>query len=123
MINSLVIIIIIIIIINHLYRNGDATFSKYDIVVQGNQHGGMSGGIICNGCTYLGMSYGVSTDIGASFARVVPAKNIARFILANWKRLPNLEDCEGLEVTNLPMMPLMNCDIRYASDEVDQCKI
>ena len=69
------------------------------------------------------MSYAVSTDIGASFARVVPAKNIVRFILANWNRLPNLEDCEGLEVINLPMMPFMDCDIRYAFDEVNQCEI
>jgi len=94
----------------------DSKIAHGEIVVQSFQHRGMSGGAVCNGCGYLGMSHTVMKDNLANFAHIIPADEMILFAKKNIHRLKKLKDCPDVAKVSLPIMPFMNCHIRFSSD-------
>ena len=101
---------------HELYKShhwsGSANIGSGEVIIQAFQQEGMSGAAVSNGCGYLGMSHAVRVGSFASFASIIPAEILGIFAIDHWSKLINLEDCLGLEISNLPTMPLMDCDIR-----------
>jgi hypothetical protein len=89
------------------WGNGSVRACKDEIIAQGHQHAGMSGGPVLNGCGYVGMAHAM-TNTYSNFAYIIPAYDVTRLIKKNVGRLPTLADC-GQTALAPPLAALANC--------------
>jgi len=85
----------------------DVQICRGEIIAQGHQHAGMSGGAVLNGCGYLGMTHAVSRS-NANFAYIISAAEIIKFIEKHLNELPELADCKQRSIVP-PVAPLADC--------------
>lgn len=91
--------------------SGRSKICKDEIVAQSNQHEGMSGAAVANGCGYIGMCHAVISGTQlTTFAAIIGAESIRQFIRANKHYFPILSDCSNVKVIEMPRMPFINCD-------------
>jgi len=86
---------------------GDIIIKSNEYAFHGEQHVGMSGGAVLNGCGYVGMAHAVGSekikDVG-KFTFVIPATEIQQCITKNSKLLKNISQCPGRTVIESPML-------------------
>ena len=90
--------------------NGSVPVCFNELIVEGNQHEGMSGGPSANGCGYVGMFHIVTKGSkGGNFGLAISAKTIVDFIRSKSDMLMSKSDCNHLSVLTLPRNQFGDC--------------
>jgi len=80
---------------------GNVTVHPNEMTFQGDQHPGMSGAGVLNGCGYVGMAH-ATFPAPPHYAIIIPAKEIVDCLRHNIWRLQEAAACPNVQVTQIP---------------------
>ena len=92
--------------------NGTTRVCDGEMLMQGEQHAGMSGSAVINGCGYLGIAHAMvfTRERSSNFAAVINFTVIRNFITDNKHNLLKWNSSMGIEIVALPHAPGVNCN-------------
>ena len=94
-----------------LAQTGVGNICAGEYLVQGEQHKGLSGAAVLNGCGYIGIAHAVlsDSDARANFAGVISASMIKTFLDKVIDNLMNASDC-NVTTLEIPTLPINACN-------------